>query len=197
LPNARAVWPELASTVTPARATLGCGDCWAHALEGFLSPLAGEPLRAKLASLMARMLMTPVTNFAAWFEFSAEACAGQAQSSVGLVHGIAHTLEGVLRMKSPNGDWGHARLCSLFLWPVMRFNDAASGKCTELLNHHHLSTEAVYSTVHKFYDDAAYDEVLPALRESWRNIVMEPCSRTNCALVRPTSVEFFVSKAFQ
>jgi alcohol dehydrogenase class IV len=197
LPNARAVWPEIAASVTSARARFGCGDCWAHALEGFLSPLADEPLRAELASLMAGMLVTPMSDFAAWFEFSANAAAGQAKSSVGLVHGIAHTLEGALRMRSPEDDWGHARLCSLFLWPVMRFNAAASGRSSELLHFHCFSCENIFAALQEFFDDAAYDQVLPALRENWRRVLLDPCSRTNCALVRPSSLVYFESKAFR
>ena len=48
LPDARVAWPELAETVPAARARQACGDCWAHALEAFLSPLADEALRRKL-----------------------------------------------------------------------------------------------------------------------------------------------------
>lgn len=197
VPTALAVWPELARSVPPAKARFACGDCWAHVLEGFLSPLAAEPLRCEMASLLTRMLATPITNDPAWFELGAQACAGQARSSVGLVHGMAHTLEGVLRAREPEVDWGHARLCSLFLWPVMRFNMQASSKCRDLLDQHNVSPQAILDEVRILFDLEAYDHVLPVLKENWMSILRDPCSRANSALVRPASMDFFVNKEFQ
>ena len=96
LPDYVAYWPELADDIPDHLARTACGDCWSHALEGFLSPLAGDDLRKSIAALMSRMLDAPLGKSPEWFRLSSEACAAQARSSVGLVHGIAHTLEGTL-----------------------------------------------------------------------------------------------------
>ena len=93
LPDVRVVWPELGASVPRERARVACGDAWAHALEGFLSPLASDELRRELAAVITTMLELPIAFDPRWFEASAIACAGQARSSVGLVHGIAHVLE--------------------------------------------------------------------------------------------------------
>jgi alcohol dehydrogenase class IV len=196
LPDARLVWPELAAAIPPDRVRLACGDCWAHALEGFLSPVATPALRAELAGLIGQMLATPMDNDPVWFELGARACAGQAQSSVGLVHGIAHTLEGFLRARHPDADWGHAKLCSLFLWPVMRFNEQASGKWQQLLSEHSLPPRAIMEVLRTLFDNEAYAQALPVLKEQWLSVLRDPCSRTNSALVRPASLDFFVRQQF-
>jgi alcohol dehydrogenase class IV len=103
LPDVAIYFPDFAKTLSPELMRWGCGDAWAHALEGFLSPLASDETRRGLASTLQGMLNLGVGNDPQWFELSALACAGQATSSVGLVHGMAHALEGVLGL-------GHARL---------------------------------------------------------------------------------------
>lgn len=196
-PDARAVWPELAATLPPALMRAACGDTWSHALEGFLSPLATYVLRAELAHVISRMMTTPVKDAAAWFDISAAACAAQAQSSVGLVHGIAHILEGILRASQPEANWGHAKLCSVFLWPVMRFNEHSSPKWRTLLTAHGLAPDAVIECVRAFFDHEAYAQALSALRENWMNILRDPCSRTNSTVVRPASLEYFTAESFR
>ncbi len=97
VPDYACFWPELAETVPEELAKYACGDAWSHAIEGFLSPLADKMLQEDLSSVIRQMLELPLSNDPRWFEPSARACAGQARSSVGLVHGIAHTLENRLR----------------------------------------------------------------------------------------------------
>ena len=196
LPDARAVLPDLAASIPPDRAILGCGDCWAHALEGFLSPLADDNIRNELAKLMHEMLEAPLTNDPVWFELSTQACAWQAHSSVGLTHGIAHTLEGIMRAEFPGAEWGHARLCSLLLWPVMRFNELTSTRWRDLSARHGLEIARIQSVVRSLFEESAYDQALSALKENWLTILRDPCTRTNSALVRPNSLGFFLSKAF-
>lgn len=191
-PDARAVWPELGASMSREQAEFGCGDCWAHALEGFLSPLASPELRKESAALLNRMLITPVANYAAWFELSAAACAVQARSSVGLVHGIAHTLEGVLIADGAPEAWSHARLCSLYLWPVMTFNVQTSGKPRQLLEAFGVAGDAVFAMLRSLFHRAAYDATLPALKQHWITVLRDPCTRTNCALARPASLDFFL-----
>ncbi len=52
LPDARATWPELALSISEDRARDACGDVWAHAVEGFLSPLASDELRRQIAEVI-------------------------------------------------------------------------------------------------------------------------------------------------
>lgn len=192
LPTARAIWPELAETVTSERAIHACGDCWAHALEGFLSPLAKDASRSQLARLIQEMLTAKSWKDAKWYEWSAQACAGQAQSSVGLVHGIAHVLEGVLAAQEPAGTWGHAHLCAVLLYPVMRFNTQSSDYAKNLFQKHGLSGEAILTQLKKMHDPEAYRILLPHLRQHWLQILRDPCSRTNSTLARPASLDFFL-----
>jgi alcohol dehydrogenase class IV len=196
VPDARAIWPELAATISPELAKRACGDCWSHALEGFLSPLATDELRTGLAALMQRMLSAQSFSDPSWFEWSAQASAGQARSSVGLIHGIAHTLEGIMTANHPGEDWGHARLCMIFLLPVMSFNAQASDKWSHLTEQHGLPSQHILDTLRKLFDSAAYAHVLPVLKENWIPVLRDACSRTNSALVRPASVAFFAESKF-
>ena len=93
IPDIRCLWPELAASIPENLARHGCGDAWSHALEGFLSPLANHDVQSDLANVIQDMIVVPLGNDSRWFELSARACFGQSQASVGLVHGIAHTLE--------------------------------------------------------------------------------------------------------
>lgn len=196
LPNARGVWPELAETIPERLAVEACGDAWSHAVEGFWSPLASEALRDELSALIGTMLALPLARDARWFEPSARACAGQARASVGLIHGIAHTLEHPLRVVQPHAGWGHAKLCSVFLWPVIRFNLATSEKPRLLAKKHGVDIERVSSVAKRLHDVGAYAAALPVLTEHWKSVLRDACTRTNSALVRPSALEYFQNGAF-
>ena len=183
LPDLIVSYPEFAKTLPAELIKHACGDAWSHALEGFLSPLGTDETRADLAAVMKRMLQQPIRYSEAWFELSALACGGQSKTSVGLVHGIAHTLEGLI-------GWGHAKLCSLFLLPVMSFNQTRSPKWP-FLAEHGLDDVIVLNMLRQLFDPVAYAEALPALKANWMKVLRDPCSRTNSALVRPADIEFF------
>lgn len=191
LPDEVGYWPELAESIPEELARMACGDCWSHALEGFLSPLADERLRLEIVELMNRMLDTPLGNSPVWFRLGAEACRAQARSSVGLVHGIAHTLEGPLRAAFPEQGWGHAMLCSRFLAPVMAFNGQSDGKSSRLLEDHGVDEQGISSVARELHDGDAYRTALPFLVDNWRTILRDQCTRTNVRLVRPSDLEFF------
>ncbi len=191
LPDGRAIWPELAVSIPPARAREACGDCWAHALEGFLSPLADGDLRHELSDVMRSMLALPLANDPRWFELGARACAGQARSSVGLVHGLAHALESPLRAAQPSAGWHHAKLCSLFLYPVMQWNRSISDSWSRKLADYHLDEAAIMAVARDLFDPATYDGIVPILADHWRTVLLNPCTRTNSTLVRPGSLEYF------
>lgn len=185
LPDRIVTHPEFAQSLPDELIRHACGDAWSHALEGFLSPLGSDESRADLAGVMKRMLALRIGFDPGWFEASALACAGQAGTSVGLVHGVAHSLEQIMQ-------WGHAKLCSIFLLPVMRFNQANSLKWP-LLAAHGLSEEEVFGVLRQFFDEQAYAAVLPMLKSNWMKVLRDPCSRTNSALVRPGDLSFFES----
>ena len=197
IPDILCLWTELANSIPENIARYACGDAWSHALEGFLSPLADSHLQQNLAEVIQEMLRLPLGKDPRWFEPSARACAGQACSSVGLVHGIAHTLEGYLRAEFPEAGWGHAKLCSLFLWPVMEFNRQHSPKWECLMQQYNLDEAATLKFLQDLHEPDAYAQVLPLLQQHWMEILRDPCSRTNSALVRPASKSFFMEHAFQ
>jgi alcohol dehydrogenase class IV len=189
LPDTVIYWPELLATIPPARARRACGDAWSHALEAFLSPLASDTLRAELAALIGEMLSLPLAADPRWFQASARACALQASASVGLVHGIAHALEHPLRARYPEQEWGHARLCSVFLLPVMNLNRAASPKWTDLARRYNIDEQAVWTVLQRLFEPEALAAALPLLNENWMKILRDPCTRTNGALVRARHLE--------
>lgn len=204
LPDARVVWPELLATVTPRRAREACGDVWAHALEGFLSPLAKDDVRAEGAALLRDLLTLPLGVDARWLDVSAQACALQARSSVGLVHGLAHVLEGPLAaaMRAEANqpvdrqvEIGHAALCATFLWPVLRFNRAASDKLDRHAAQWALDLAAIEATLRSLHDATLWTRVRPLLESHWPQILRDVCTRTNCTLVRPSSLPALLEAA--
>jgi len=196
VPDVRVSWPELAESVSPLRARRACGDAWSHALEGFLSPLATEELRGELATLLSSMLELPIGNDTRWFEASIAACRLQAQSSVGLVHGIAHTLEGPLAAAQPEFGWGHATLCSTFLWPVLSLDTTLSPKTENLFREHGLHFVRILNAARSLFEDEAYDRALPLLEQHWNAVLRDPCTRTNSVLIRPGHLDHFRRRAF-
>jgi alcohol dehydrogenase class IV len=197
IPDVNCHWPELAETIPPHLAKTACGDVWAHALEGFLSPLANDEVQTELAAVIRDIVTLPLGNDPRWFNCSARACAGQTRSSVGLVHGIAHTLEGPLRQAFPDTGWGHAMLCSVFLWPVMSFNRASSDKWQRRMDGHGLDESAIFSRLEALHDSDTYEQALESLDRHWLRILRDPCSRTNSTLVKPASKSFFLESQFR
>jgi alcohol dehydrogenase class IV len=193
LPDERVIWPELAASISPQRARHACGDCWAHALEGFLSPLADAPLRKELADLMRQMLDLPLASDPRWFELSARACNGQSRSSVGLMHGIAHTIEGPLSVIDPQGGFGHAAIIANVFLPVLDFDQRSSTRCDELAKEYDLEIAAIRVVGRSLFEEEAYNRLRPAIVEHWKRILRDPCTRTNSALVRPSHVDHFLA----
>jgi alcohol dehydrogenase class IV len=188
-PDAVVYWPELSASVPAGRQRAACGDCWSHALEGFFSPLASPDLRETLAAVIRRLLSLPLSLDSQWFELSALACAGQALAGVGLVHGIAHTLEFPLREQQPERNWHHAKLCSTFLLPVMRLNQAGSETWSQLMNAYKLPEKEIWLTLRALFEPESFRAALPVLRREWNVVLRDPCSRTNSVLVRTDWLE--------
>jgi alcohol dehydrogenase class IV len=196
LPDVRVIWPDLAETLPDIRVADACGDTWAHALEGFGSPLADRSLRLELAEIIAELIRLPLSVDPTWFYVSARSCAAQARAGVGLVHGISHVLEPLLKIEQPERDWGHARLCSLFLWPVLRLSLVVSSRLTELANEYGVDIASVESIARRLFDEDAFTAALPSLAANWRHVLRYPCSRTNGVLVKKEHLSFFTERAF-
>lgn len=186
-PQAMAFYDGFAGSLSDAQVRAACGDTWAHAVEGFLSPLASAGLRVELSALMRDLLALPVAADARWFPLSARAAAGQAESSVGLVHGLAHVLEPRVE------GLGHAALCATFLAPVLRFNARASAKWTDLTSEYGLDADAILRVADGLSTAEARRALAPRVRECWRLILRDASTRTNSTLVRPADVDAFVA----
>lgn len=191
IPDQYVVWPELAQSAPVELVRHACGDVWAHALEAFCSPLASPEIRAQAAALMNEIADFPLAYDPRWFDASASACLLQARSSVGLIHGFAHALEPKLKMASPKTDWGHAKLCSIFLLPVLRFNLSRSPKVQNLATEFGLDLERTQKVAESLFEPDAYTAAMTEAEHSWEAIARDRCSRTNCILVRRDSLEFF------
>jgi alcohol dehydrogenase class IV len=186
LPDARAVLPGLVFSIPAERARWGMGDAWSHALEGFLSPLATADVRAQCADLIKNELLSAqLKSGPEWFELSARACSLQARSGVGLIHAIAHVLEPRLQ------NFGHARLCSLFLWPVFKFNIERGPKVGQLLGQFAIDSAQLAQTFQQLFSADEYREVVPALRAHWSEIIRHPLARINSTLVRADAITWF------
>jgi alcohol dehydrogenase class IV len=137
------------------------------------------------------MLELPFGYDPRWFEASAAACRLQAASGVGLVHGIAHTLEAPLHKEHPQSDWGHAKLCAVFLLPVLRFNLAHSPKFTNYAAEFGVDAGAVLAVARRLFEPESYAEAMTLVPAQWTAIARDRCSRMNHVLVRASAVEFF------
>ena len=175
LPDIRCLWPELADSLPEALARHACGDAWAHALEMVDMPLCAD---------------------SRWFDLGARACAGQARSSVGLIHGIAHQLEEPLLSAFPDAGWGHAKLCSVFLLPVMSFNRSQGDKWSRLVAEFDLDEDALFATLRDLHEPDAYAQARYMLDTHWLDVLRDPCTRTNSVLVRPASKSFLLEHRF-
>lgn len=192
LPDIRIIWDELAENLPYNLVKYACGDVWAHALEGFLSPIANNELRVELAQLIKKLQIMPIENTPQWFELSAEACDAQARSSVGLVHAIAHNLEGPMRARFPNKYFGHAQLCATCLWPVMRFNLQNSDRVQSLFNEYDIDVGKVINILKYLFEREVFNDLIYVLKEKWSLVIRDPLSRMNCTLVRPHHLSYFI-----
>ncbi len=179
VPDARATWPELAETVPASLALDACADAWAHALEAFVSPLATDSQRSTTAELVRELLDLPLGRDSRWFEASARACDAQAQSGVGLVHGIAHTLEG------PTG-LGHAALVATFVAPVFELMRA---RFVERCAAYGLDHELIFERLRGLHRPERHVAVADALRAHWPRVLRDPCTRTHAVRVRRDDLE--------
>jgi alcohol dehydrogenase class IV len=193
IPDRYVIWPELARGAPADLLRFACGDVWAHALEAFTSPLATPQIRREAAALMNELAEFPIGFDERWLDASSAACLLQARSSVGLIHGFAHVLEPKLRSSDLAGNWGHAKLCSVFLLPVLRFNLSASPRVKSLAEEFGLDLEKVLATAHALFMPEVYSLAMAEAERNWEGIARDRCSRTNCVLVRRDSIDFFRS----
>ena len=195
-PDALVYSPVWLDSLTESLARWGCGDALSHAIEGGLSPLADDSVRSTLGDVLKSMCLLGIAKNIGWYSLSAAACKGQARSSVGLVHGFAHVLEGPLREAFPGEFIGHARLCSLFLSPVIAFNRSNSTKWEDFARCQGIDISMVEKMAESLFDVELYDRIRPFLILHWDTIRKNPCTRTNCTLVRKNSLNFFEAGVF-
>jgi len=191
LPDVRVIWPSIVEGIDQNLLSNACGDVWAHALEGFCSPLADANTRSDLAGVINGIIDLPYNMAESWFEMSARACRGQANSSVGLIHGMAHVLEPILNSDNPNQKYGHAAICSTLLAPVLSFNLSSSTKCQKLFDEYHIDLEKVRGNVLKLFSQNVFNHLKPAFTKAWMQILRDPSSRTNSVLVKRDSLKYF------
>lgn len=184
--------PELWTSISQEQSSWAIGDSWSHALEGLLSPLNDGSNKEAYYRVLKEMLYLAPSPSLDWFIASAKACKLQSKSGVGLIHGIAHSLEGIIN--KPN--WGHARLCSTFLYPVMKYNALQNCKFKNFMEEGGLDSNIVLTHLESMFNVQDYDETIPFLEQNWKTILRDPCSRINCALVRPSALSFFTNKEF-
>lgn len=191
LPDARAVFPRFADTISDHLALWGMGDVWSHALEAFFSPLTTDELRKRIATFINERLMPQeLVKNENWFELSAEACRLQSLTGVGLVHGIAHEMEPRLT------SFGHARLCSTLLWPVMSLNISRSNKIIALAAEYNIDISAILKRIEQLFSNKDFTEILPTMKDAWPSILRNPLSRINCAVCRPSDLGWFLDQEF-
>jgi alcohol dehydrogenase class IV len=196
-PDAHAFWPELAESIPFDRREEAFGDVWAHAYESFLCPLTSEPLLAEASNLLRELQSADTQDPLTCFRLSARACALQAASGVGLIHGIAHVLEGVLRKTDPGGEWHHARLCNLLLWPVHRFNRTHSSKVADRAAQTGFDAATLDDTFRARFKPELYARLVPMLSPHWMDILRDRCTRMNGVLARPAHLDFFTNTDFE
>ena len=78
----------------------------------------------------------------------------------------------------------------------MCFNSQANNKLKDFLRDHDIGTEDVYETIRFLFDADSYAEALPVVESCWEKILRDPCSRTNSALVRKSSIDYFRESRF-
>ncbi len=188
--------PELFKSIPDNLALWASGDAFSHALEAFLSPLATQELQEQASQSVQAMLKLGLKKDPAWAELSRKACKEQAQASVGLIHGFAHTLETPLRTQNPTKSWGHAKICSLFLYPVFRFNLKNSSKLETLTAKFQIDLNEVESFSKSLFNIEEYEECIPLIEKHWNFILRDMCTRTNSALVRASHLSFFTEIKF-
>ncbi len=195
LPDVALLDPLLTVSL-PAPMTAATGmDALTHAIEAFVS-LAHNPFTDACAAAAVRLILChlpPAVQDGSRLEardgmLHAACLAGIAQSnvSVGLVHAIAHKLGAMAMSPLPHGV-----LNSLMLLPVMRFNaQAQPGRYEALAVASGFSGfEALVSAIERLQQGARMprrlsaaapaEELLGRMDELCRDILADPCARTN------------------
>jgi alcohol dehydrogenase class IV len=196
VPDCYAYWPELAETVGAPARRHGAADALAHALEAAMSPLADAAVKADAVGVLTQMLALDPDgdgDAEAWFVASGEACAIQARAGVGLVHGIAHTLEGPLRAAEPDAGWGHARIVAAVLGPVARLAARESQRFAVVAEG--VDADALLGRADSLADPGDLARLADPLRKHWRSILRDPCTRTNGFLVRAAHADALLAAA--
>ena len=196
LPDIRVQWTELAEDLDDNLIRNACGDVWAHTLESFLSPIANDLIRQEAARILHILTDKDFCIDAEWFEISAQSSAVQSKSSVGLIHGMSHILEGKLLLDTTTIKYGHAALCRYLLLPVMSYNFKHTDKVTTLFGRYEINSVKIINKMMELYDNTSYQTIRPFIEKHWKEILREPMTRTNCTLVRGNHLNYFRESKF-
>ena len=190
-PKYRCIIPNLADSIPTKLVEYGCGDSWSHVIEGGLSPLADDENRKNSAILIQEMLSIGIIKDPLWFDLSARACMIQSESSVGIIHAIAHTLEPILHLDGLV-SWGHAKLCSILLWPVYSIFLENSDKWSNFVQEFNIEEKEISFTLQSLFDEEEYKILLNYISQYWSEIIKHPFTRTNSCLVRRNDIGRFM-----
>lgn len=196
IPNEVILWDALVKIMPDTLSLSGQGDAWSHLLEGFLSPLSDLELRLEAAQLIRKFTETDLQKDIKWFGLSQKACMVQARSGVGLIHGIAHTLEPLLKKSGQHSIAHHAILCSTLLYPVMSYNFERSEKMKVLFIENKLNLSSVFDKLKYLYNETIYDAIFTLMKENWKDVIKNPLSRINSSSVAMGSLDYFGTKSF-
>jgi hypothetical protein len=188
------LWPDLAEKAPDDLKRWGTGDTYSHAMEAFLSPIGNSSTRKEAADILRLLILPGDITTSDRIKLSGRASLVQSRCSVGLVHGMAHALEPIL--SRTEFKFGHARLCSAFLYPVMMFNTHYSPTFSSFCEEFALSQEILMDHFRSVFSIQDYSTVKPLLKCNWITILRDRCSRTNCTLVKREHLDFFLNGAF-
>ena len=73
----------------------------------------------------------------------------------------------------------------------MQFNRETSDKWNCLNKTWPLGGDAIFAVLRQLFEPDSYEKIVPLLEQHWMQVVRDPCSRTNSALVRPQSIEYY------
>lgn len=181
---------ELYQSLNRNQIMIGLFDVLSHLSEGYLSPIGPFDLKqyAKMGfQAIVRVIKDVHTDKT--FDFKEimvlSSLAGYIQSftSVGLIHGISHTLEG-------EGYGGHAFLNACYFASVMDFNAKKSPKVGELTAVLGLSVNEFLTEIEKITNAFNIEKpIVKDISEVSLLIAKDVCTRTNVRLARKSDIE--------
>jgi hypothetical protein len=79
----------------------------------------------------------------------------------------------------------------------MELNCDGSKTWSDLAGRFQLDEGAIFSVLRELFDHAAYARAIRLLTERWKEVLRDPCTRTNSVLVRPGHLSHFLDEEFR